>query len=471
MIKTNAISEDRLPASKPRRLPALVLLLASVASPLGFAGEKHPVSFAEPRPDKALVYFIRTGRMTGGARTMFVYADQTFLGVIDNGSYGFAYVDPGRHLIWTNWTVVTRELDLVPGETYYLEVWKDVAVVDEERGKALISKVGELVTATAREVKTSASHIRNRYSDAVDNEALKEKAPVGEVDAPPAPEHAEGMLRIPAYTTIELELLESVTSEFSPPGSPVHFRVAEDASVDGHVFVRQGTPVEGVVREAEQAGGLGKAGVLEIVVPFLQATDGTKLPLVAQLAPAGKGREDVVAGFQLGLLPGLAVRGREAFCLAGDLIKARTRGEAWVQPGSDPGAAERPRTEAAGGASTEDSTTAAAVVLEARGPDSVHFNPHKGYRPDDLKILLASPVEPSEAQVHAVGGLPLPYPVKPSRIARARDGWECVFDGWSVVRFMRPGYGQSALPIDVRGRLADGRPFAASVAVDFLIEQ
>src|ERR1041384_6892431 len=66
----------------------------------------------EQRAAAALVYLIRKGRFQGGGRTMFVYADETFLGVLDNGTYTFAYVAPGTHLLWTNWTSRRKEIDV-----------------------------------------------------------------------------------------------------------------------------------------------------------------------------------------------------------------------------------------------------------------------------------------------------------------------------------------------------------------------
>jgi len=93
----------------PHRTAATVaVLLLSLALPAVLprsrAGRRGAQQFGEVNPNKALVYFIRTARLSGSGRTQYVYADQTFLGVIRSGSYGFAYLEPGPHLFWTNST-------------------------------------------------------------------------------------------------------------------------------------------------------------------------------------------------------------------------------------------------------------------------------------------------------------------------------------------------------------------------------
>ncbi len=105
--------------SPHRTAATFAVLLLSLALPAvvprARAGRRGEQQFGEVKPDKTLVYFIRTARLSGSGRTQYLYADQTFLGVIRSGSYGFAYVEPGPHLFWTNWTHVTRDLELAAG--------------------------------------------------------------------------------------------------------------------------------------------------------------------------------------------------------------------------------------------------------------------------------------------------------------------------------------------------------------------
>src|SRR5262245_16170222 len=111
----------------PALFPATATAAADApATPDAAATASRP----EPRPDKALVYYIRTGRYGGSGGSIYLFADKTFVGVLPNGTYGYTYLDPGHRLFWATWTKATRELDLVPGETYYFDVWRDIISVD-----------------------------------------------------------------------------------------------------------------------------------------------------------------------------------------------------------------------------------------------------------------------------------------------------------------------------------------------------
>jgi hypothetical protein len=51
---------------------------------------------------------------------MFVYADQQFVGALDNNTYTSAYLPPGKHLLWLNWAKINTEIELEAGKTHYL---------------------------------------------------------------------------------------------------------------------------------------------------------------------------------------------------------------------------------------------------------------------------------------------------------------------------------------------------------------
>src|SRR2546427_7115668 len=88
--------------SLQRAVVAATVLSFSLLAPASvtqvFAGRRGPQQFGEVKPDKALVYFIRTSRFNGSARTQYLYADQTFLGVVRNGSHTLWYVACREHL-------------------------------------------------------------------------------------------------------------------------------------------------------------------------------------------------------------------------------------------------------------------------------------------------------------------------------------------------------------------------------------
>jgi len=141
--------------------------------PLAAANRSATLQFGEPKADQALVYLIREKRFQGGGRTMFVFADETFLGTLDNGSYTFAYLAPGKHLLWLNWAKINAEVELEAGKTYYYSIWTTFDLLDEASGQAFLKGVGFYATPEPAEVEKSAEHIRERYGKATASAAKK----------------------------------------------------------------------------------------------------------------------------------------------------------------------------------------------------------------------------------------------------------------------------------------------------------
>jgi len=442
----------------------MVALVVMLFSSVIFAASDAPPPRPEPEPGKALVYYVRAGRFGGSAGSIYLFADRTFVGVIPNGAYGYASLDPGRRLFWTTWTKATRELDLVPGETYYLDVWREITVVDAAAGEASIAKVNDLVLPDAKNREKAAGYIAKQYDRAIEKEGGKgriEEVAIAVVE--PREEERASKVRIPAYTQGLLEFMETVTSEFTPAGTEVAFRVVNDVVIDGRLVVRRGTLVKGVVRQSSQGGGFGKGGVLEVSVAALTAADGSHVPLIAQVTGSGQDTEDgaSAAGLGFGVFAGLSVRGREAFYVAGTPLKVWTRVDAWVPPLADPAPSEPAAV----------TPTADVVTLEGTGPDLVRFKPKKGYRPDPVTITLPGDRRPAEVAVVAVDDYALPSPLASTTPERHSDGWRCTFDGWGFVRYLRIGHADEPLPVILAGRLDDGRPFTARIPIRYLVEE
>jgi hypothetical protein len=148
---------------------AVVVLAVSLLVPASAPGANRSAEkpVAEPRADAALVYLIREKRFVGGGRTMFVFSDQTFLGVLDNDSYTYAYLPPGKHLLWLNWAKINTEVEVEAGKTYYFAIWSTFDPLDEVSGKAYIGGISAYATPTEREVAKGAEHIEERYGKAV----------------------------------------------------------------------------------------------------------------------------------------------------------------------------------------------------------------------------------------------------------------------------------------------------------------
>lgn len=172
-----------------RSLPILALVASAVV--IAFSPEHARAAelsttkqFGEPKPDAALVYLIREKRFTGSGRTMFVFGDQTFLAALDNDSYAFAYVPPGKHLLWLNWAKVNAEVELEAGKTYYYSIgFSSFDALDEMSGQAFVNGITAYATPEPSEVEKSVEHIEDRYGKAVASAAEKPAEPTGPAPA------------------------------------------------------------------------------------------------------------------------------------------------------------------------------------------------------------------------------------------------------------------------------------------------
>ena len=464
------------------RFVLVAALAALLAAPIVTAVEKHKGTEkavkAEPRPGKALVYMIRQDHFTASARTIYLFSDRTFMGALDNDCFSFAYVDPGRHLIWTNWTRITREIELAADQTYYIDVFQTIGLLNEEDGKALIAKAECYATPTESETAKAAEHIENRYARAAAREGKKEKAPLDADGAaavsavPAAPENTEGLLQVPAGTSVKLRLTETATSGFSKTGETVWFEVVEDVTVEDQLLLSEGTRVRGLVRQAQKGKGGGIEGVLEIDLPAVKAADGTNIPVAGQIVTSGKSKADKAATVAIaaGALWSLAVKGLETYHLAGEEIVARTRADAWVKlplPAAGDSAATAPPL----GALPEPVGAALAASWEgAADPDeAIVLEPHTRSEPKEIRIDIDSAGAVKSVEIYAVAGQLLPEPVRPLKLDRRKAGWTAVFEGWPLVHHMPASRNPTPVPVLFRGLLEDGSPCHGKADVRFKV--
>lgn len=135
---------------------------------------------------------------------------------------------------------------------------------------------------------------------------------------------AAGEIIIPAGTRIELETVQSISSELIQPGEPVEFKVRADVAINGVVVVKAGTLAKGVVITSDQAKGIGKEGNVEIQVKNVQAVDGSFLPLSGN-SIARKGENNAVLSIVLGVLVCLLfllIKGKNGVIPAGTSLDA-----------------------------------------------------------------------------------------------------------------------------------------------------
>jgi hypothetical protein len=87
--------------------------------------------------------------------------------------------------------------------------------------------------------------------------------------------------RLPDGARVSVRLMEQISSATMKDHDPVNFAVIEDVVVDGEVVIKQGTPVRGVVVEAESKRRMGRAGKMYYTVNETKATDQTVIRLRA----------------------------------------------------------------------------------------------------------------------------------------------------------------------------------------------
>ena len=135
---------------------------------------------------------------------------------------------------------------------------------------------------------------------------------------------AAGELVVPAGTRIELETVQTITSELIQPGESVDFKVRSDVSINGVVVIKAGTLAKGVVTNSDRAKGIGKEGNVEIQVKSVSAVDGSLLPLSSN-ALARKGENNAVLSIVLGVLVCLLflmIKGKNGVIPSGTAVDA-----------------------------------------------------------------------------------------------------------------------------------------------------
>jgi hypothetical protein len=143
----------------------LGLLLPQI--PAARAAVRHEEKqIGEAADNAALVYFIREKKRQGSKSTYFVYADDAFIGALDNDCYIFGYVPPGERLLWLNFAHVTEQIALEPGEVYYFKLYADFENVGTDWGVGLLGRAGAFCTPDEEEIAKSKEHLAKRKGKA-----------------------------------------------------------------------------------------------------------------------------------------------------------------------------------------------------------------------------------------------------------------------------------------------------------------
>jgi hypothetical protein len=435
---------------------SLTILATILFDTRGAAAPPPPITPAAVKPDQALLYLIRPhGPIGGNGISMSVYANEELIASIKGDAYSTAYISPGRYVIWIH-TGLSRVLEFVPGQKYYIRCALDtgVTLMAESEGEALIAKAPNfMVLKLGKETKARERGVRNFPKvKPQDYEPATAALPAS------VPANTEGLLHIAAYSPIELELMETVSSAFTPVKSRIWFRVKKDAVAAGEVWLRAGTPVAGSLGSGQQSRGGGAGGVLEIEIPEVTAAGGVGIPVVGQVASAGTSRIGAsTAALAAGGFLGMAlVKGREAFHLPGTGVTVFTRAETWVKPAEETPPLEIPDTEQL------------TFVASLNAP--IHFSPGRAKPSADVTVSLATAETVADIALVEVDGWTIPSPPKAIHGARAAaTEWIATFRGWDLIRHLRAA--RDTAPVRFAGHLTDGRAFTATGAMNWVSEE
>ena len=260
---------------------------------------------------------------------------------------------------------------------------------------------------------------------------------------------------LPAGANIPLVLQEHVNSGYTPVGSSVHFRIAQDVVVDGRRLLAAGTLVTGRMEQATNRGRVGRPGMMMLEIRSVPAVDGTAVPVDADFSSQGRSRGAATAGWTLFWgLPGLITRGANPYLIKGDQLQATVLTATAIDP-----AMPTPTPPAV-------ELGPAYVVREHRWQgDRVNgekfIDIERVAKMATVSFKLQLPGTEAEAaamlgslRLLRVDGVPVPDETRAMSVVRGA----AVFDGWSIARYC--GHGASTLLFAGTG--TDGLPFHAT---------
>lgn len=248
---------------------------------------------------------------------------------------------------------------------------------------------------------------------------------------------AEDTLRLLSGTPVRLELQHHITSAYTPAGSTIWFRVAEDVVAGEGIAVRKGTPVRGRMRSTSDRAMLGASGTMEFRIDFVTAVDGQQVRVVAAESHRGRDRGNALAGWTIFWgLPGLMTRGVHGWLERGAEVEALVLHDKRIAQPESPAAiaAAAPPPAVLG------RITGHRFSTRRAGPFRLDFERDKPL--GTVEFLIEAPpdmrpgmTEWASLQLVRIDGMPVEEPV--AALAASADGAR--FDSWSILRYCRHG--------------------------------
>jgi hypothetical protein len=266
----------------------------------------------------------------------------------------------------------------------------------------------------------------------------------------------EHLVKFPAGTAIPMELLQTVSSAYTDPDSPVYLRVSEDVSVEGKVLVTRGTLVTGRMSGTQGRASMDRSGTFSYDVRFVKAVDGQMIRVLASSTRAGRSRDGAyMTNVVLFGVFGLLTRGASAWVEKGATVQAEAMTDRMVD--LDKAVAGTP-AEVAAPATSAVHAHVKSHRYSRGGSGPVTINLEKsnelGFVDFDYVIDDPATIPSSGWKLVQVNGEALPAAVAPV----AGDGTHARFALWDIARYC--GDGSSSLAFTAA--LADGTSIEAS---------
>lgn len=134
-------------------------------------------------------------------------------------------------------------------------------------------------------------------------------------------------------TAVVLETLEKLKSGQNKVGESVALRVRQDlSSPEGEILFKSGARAYGTITKSKPHGMFGKAGELEFKLNYLEAIDGSQVPIRATLENQGKGCSGaVITSFLLIAWPAMFINGENVVIPPSTEITAYVDRDAKIQ--------------------------------------------------------------------------------------------------------------------------------------------
>lgn len=137
-------------------------------------------------------------------------------------------------------------------------------------------------------------------------------------------------LKVAEDTSINLELLDSVSSSTSGQGQVVNFRVLEDIRVGRDVVIEKGAKAKALVTFVDRRADFGKGGKVAFMFKSVKAVDGTNIPITGAVTISGEDKNMFWRVFWLGPMAN-STRGNDASAESGRTFMATVDNDTEVE--------------------------------------------------------------------------------------------------------------------------------------------